>query len=1828
MSTTSRNRAAANDPVSQKLERARQELLDVSLRGNTLINYRTLTGRGVEVVGEGSDDVFNLLVRERKAMGFKPIDPDSDYDEASWVEGNGAPDGEYLADLWLQTRESDDRLAHRLLQSFYIARTSLEEQGVSVLFLALGMLRWYEAQATDQPRLAPLILVPVELERRDALDRFQVRYTEEDIGENLSLRAKLKLEFNVDAPQFQSETEDFDVDAYFDEFDAAIGSQSRWSIERNYIALGFFSFGKFLMYRDLDPSGWAEGLQSDSHELVGQLLGDGFTGDPSQYSDDTFIDAVIGPHELRQVVDADSSQTLAILDVRSGHNLVIQGPPGTGKSQTITNIIAEAIGMGQKVLFVAEKMAALDVVKRRLDDVGLGAACLELHSHKINKRSVLEELRRTLNGSQLASNRANYELRQLTADRDDLNAYCNAVNSPLDGTDTSPFESMGNQLLMPESAPDAVWPPIPEASLSTMAREDFEHRATVILGLQSAVATLGIPHEHPFWGIQLEIVLPSDIDSLRRSLNALEQSLSNLRELGADIAHDLTLIAPPSAARLAALIPTAEAVINAPSCEGMSFSNVAWRERAAEISAALVLGEALASLRTSRGARAIDAVCARDCRTQLMDALTSVQELKRLSAEMQQIFAAKPADSVDAIIFLGTSLQRALDAPKAQGINYADSQWEASSETLASVFASGRSLAELRNRFGGAIRWDKDIPDLSEERSDLLTYGSKWWKFFSGRYRKARTTIADFYIGDLPDGLQEQLAVLDRLIEAYEHRARLSAHNDLGSRLFGAGWQGEQSNWELLSECTNWAVAAHRDVAAGLLTPAIFGVAGNNSLRPRMVAVVERAKWASAAYQECALNLDRAVGADVLMFSSVGSTKSLATQEQVLSDLMRAHDTSQELEPLRSLLAELFGSAWRDLDSDWSRLTPYAAELAGLHDAVNRGKLPREALLALDGGVDRDRLAALVSTASAQVREHAVQAERLSQVLEYDCKQRFPHVQTIAALTFQEQHSLFSLWIANLSRLHEMTSFNIAALACREMKMPEVVEAGIDWPAAGEHLVQAWRWNRHRALLDRAFRERPVLNRFSVENHEQLVDRFRQLDRLTFRHNQLALAHEHWQRLPRQEGGGQLRVLRREMEKKARHRPIRWLIQEAGAAIQAIKPVFMMSPMSVATFVPPGALEFDLVIFDEASQVKPVDAFGALLRGEQAVVVGDSKQLPPTSFFETLTHGEELDEEESATSDIESILGMMRAANAPQRMLRWHYRSQHESLIAVSNHEFYEDRLVIFPSPDHSRERLGLVLYHLPDTVYGRGNTRTNPGEADAVAAAVMHHARSSPDRTLGVAAFSQPQAEAIITSVEALRHEDPSCEAFFNGHPREPFFVKSLENVQGDERDVIYISIGYGRDDSGKVSMNFGPLNGNGGERRLNVLITRAKRRCEVFTNLTADDIDLRRSNARGVVALKRFLHYANTKSLDVPTATGRAPDSPFEESVAAALRGAGYDVVPQVGSAGFFIDLAIIDPERPGRYLLGIECDGASYHSARSARDRDRLRQQVLEGLGWKIHRVWSTDWFRHEERELRRLANAIERAKAEGYESPEPEPASPSITDFEQPPKQVQPSGGSIRPVSSTNAEIVARMRASATGGQSRADEVPTSPKRVAVPYQLANPKLRVRVSEVHEMPMAEARRLVLEVVTVESPVHISEVVRRVARVGGAARTGNRIDETVRAATRSLTRGGQLRQRGDFLWALNMSEAVLRDRRTLPNQMRAAELIAPEELELAVATVIAFGYGMAHREAISSAARLLGYQRTGDDLRGRFDSAIDRLLDNGRLETRNGQLFVVDG
>jgi very-short-patch-repair endonuclease len=648
-------------------------------------------------------------------------------------------------------------------------------------------------------------------------------------------------------------------------------------------------------------------------------------------------------------------------------------------------------------------------------------------------------------------------------------------------------------------------------------------------------------------------------------------------------------------------------------------------------------------------------------------------------------------------------------------------------------------------------------------------------------------------------------------------------------------------------------------------------------------------------------------------------------------------------------------------------------------------------------------------------------------------------------------------WARFVQVAKDATAFGIAGIL-------DEVRAGEFTAAAAANAFQA---RFYRMWLDALHQKVPILATFATDTHERLLARFAQLDRLSIRSTPGRVRGRLLTNStrPRTRDGApdasELGILLREVNKKRRHLPLRHLFRQIPAILPRIKPCLMMSPLAVSTYLDTPELSFDIVIFDEASQVRPHDAVCAIYRSKQLVVGGDPKQLPPTDFF-TRT-GEDVDEaptEESGTGSFESLLDVCLSLGLTRKRLRWHYRSRREGLIAFSNRFFYDGKLVTFPSADEatgpSVQFVKVVDGHFKDGV--------NPVEARRVASLVMEHARTTPDRSLGVIAFSQRQQDRILAELETLRRAQTDTEPFFADDRADPFFVKNLENVQGDERDAIFLSVGYGPDDTGKVAMRFGPLNRDGGERRLNVAVTRARWAMTVVASMTASDVDLSRTAAEGAKMLKAFLDYAERgpKALAeaVTDANQRDADSPFEQEVGDELTRRGLVIQRQVGCGGYLIDIAITDPQKGGKYLLGVECDGATYHSAATARDRDRLRQAVLEGLGWRLVRVWSSDWVRDRDKQVQRILAALEAAK-------KPKPDAKPDTDIEKlpvvnwrPPKTTKQEFDSIEVV--PDAAIVEAITATLTefGSMPAEDLIAAVSKRLG--FKRTGPKIHDRIA----------------------------------------------------------------------------------------------------------------------------------------------------------------------
>ena len=538
-----------------------------------------------------------------------------------------------------------------------------------------------------------------------------------------------------------------------------------------------------------------------------------------------------------------------------------------------------------------------------------------------------------------------------------------------------------------------------------------------------------------------------------------------------------------------------------------------------------------------------------------------------------------------------------------------------------------------------------------------------------------------------------------------------------------------------------------------------------------------------------------------------------------------------------------------------------------------------------------------------------------------------------------------------------------------------------------EPAIDAFRCAYARWWLPLALDASPPLCRFLHWEHEDIIQAFSDLDAKAARIAPVEVIRRIHHQLPGKDAvprNSELGTLRHQLGLQRPSMPIRTLLGKLTETLPRLAPCVLMSPLSIAQYLPAGQAAFDLVIFDEASQITTWDAVGAIARARQSIVVGDPKQLPPTNFFGRSDDGN--DEGDPLLEDMPSILDEVVNAGVPIRQLDWHYRSRDEALIAFSNHHYYSDRLVTFPAPSTDSKA---VRFHKMGGIYTRGAGRTNPDEAKAIVDMIGRRLSDWLERpeqerlTLGVITFNSQQQALISDLLDDLRRARSELEWFFAEDREEPVIVKNLENIQGDERDVMLFSITFGPDAAGKLSMAFGALNQDGGEKRLNVAITRARRELHVFSSITSDQIDLSRTRATGVRHLKTFLDYADRGPIALPAAEAGSlgsAENPFEAAVAEAFQSKGWDVRTQIGVSGFRIDLAVVNPDRAGAYLAGIECDGATYHSAATARDRDKIRQAVLEGLGWNILRIWSTDWFRDSKAVITRLCGQLDALMAE--------------------------------------------------------------------------------------------------------------------------------------------------------------------------------------------------------------------------------------------------------
>jgi very-short-patch-repair endonuclease len=1490
---------------------------------------------------------------------------------SDFKNGNELP--ERHKSLTLQTDFDRESLQKRLFATYHESTSVLEEQGYTILYLALGFLEWYESPASQKPNKAPLILIPIDMKRDNDRTSYRIEWTNEDIISNISLKEKLK-EQGIILPDFDMPEDKGAIDEYFRATLDAIKKFPNWHVLSD-IHLDFFSFTKFIMFKDLDAASWPEGMGPATHPLLNLIFSPSM--DLSQgvgFSEDE-VDQKLSAHDLYHIMDADSSQIAVIEDIKATKNLVVEGPPGTGKSQTIANAIAELLAQEKSVLFISEKMAALEVVKKRLDVAGLGDYCLALHSRKSNKREVLQELQRTLNLPAPRQILLDEDITQLEKTKAELNDYTRALELPIGNRKISPYNLFGTSETVRKhfARVNRQMPRINFPSPEDCTEQEWAEATGLLTNIAELLPRVRPVNQNPWYGTSPGLVLPAHVDQIRKMIESSRKSLLDLKEKIAVLTNAGGIASPKSIKELEDAIGATKLIASSNPVDRDLLINKAWDHP----------HPAVAPLTT---------------------------KIRDFSARRK--------------VVLGKFKDRILN------------------EDVESIL---NEFQPLSNRFF------------------LL-------KLIDSKYRSMRQVILLLYKSE--ENLSDESIVRDlsNVIECFKIRKSILYDGVLGKSLFGSLWKDEESDPEQLERFSRWIVEFRHQMILEVFT-------------------------------------DRTV--DML---SRGVAQDLIEQS--------ASEAQASLEKFRLSCDELFERLSFDIQK-------------------NTGKNPE-------------------------------------------------------FVTFDDYDHWINAWNLAVPSLVDWSHYNNGLIRLNESigrsMVPEIEIRNL----AAEDILPTFTGNYVDSLLEQAFIERPALANFIGDSHEKRIERFIELDKKIILGNRLRLMWKLWQSMPKMKDGAsrdsEMGILLAEFIKKKRHMPIRVLMKNAGGLIQNIKPCFMMSPLSVAQFLDPQTVKFDAIIFDEASQVRPEDALGSLMRGNQAVVIGDSRQLPPTSFFDKVVEADpdSVDETVTMSSDIESILNLCKMG-FPTKVLRWHYRSRHESLIALSNSRFYDNALFVYPSPMRDTPELGLKFVHLPQHTYDRGGSSINRGEAREVAKAVIEHFMRFPEKSLGVGAFNIKQQLAIQEEIEVLLQQNPDIQHLFKNEKGEDFFVKNLETIQGDERDVIFLSIGFGKDAFGKLNQNFGPLNQDGGERRLNVLITRARERCVVFSNFTSRDLTITESSPIGLKTLKLFLEYAETGVPPVVMTPGGEVESPFEESVYEVLRDHGHQLQKQVGCAGFRIDLAIIDPSEPGKYLIGIECDGAQYHSSKVARDRDRLRQQILEGLGWQIYRVWSTDWYRSPEFAKKSLLEAIENVKLNQVNQSERNP--PKIEVFKEiPPEEHE----QLETTNQNHTDI---------GIES---DIPV--------YRQCTQLSRGVPEDVTSVNLYYIADAIVEIVNIESPVHVDDVIDRIQALSGIRRMGPKMRGHLYSAIGYAIDRNAVKKIGDFLWRPETPDNYLR--RRLPNQKPDIDRICDPEIGLAIFFVLNNQFATSKDDIAGPVARCLGLKATKKIVE-RIPHVIDEMIKFNVLE-----------
>ena len=1626
----------------------RGRLLDTTRR-NRLLNYRE-SARDIPVIDEMPNRVFDALYREEGHFFFQHIDRKEEEDDPSreTEPDRALPESRSVeddlearyTDKHLQTPFSERELEKRLRKLYLEHRSLIAETGANGLFLAIGFLHWKDPKDEHNEIKSPLILLPVQLEKEKGYGpaAYRLSFDDEALDSNFSLIEKLKHDFVISLPPV---TDEIEPERYWRDVNGAIASREAdgWHVVRE-MSLGLFRFYKQVMWHDLDPERWPSYAPLTDKAIVRRLLLGPQESDsqPGLIQDEHTED---GENEdLPLVLDADSSQFSAVVDtLRDKDSLIVEGPPGTGKSQTIVNLIAAALSEGKSILFVAEKMAALEVVFRRLDRVALGDFCLELHGLKTSKKELLESIRKRIDKYCVVPAALAQRREELRASREDLLAVSKSLSRRL-GPEQLPLYDVIWRVERLSTELPAGFKPITFDGLANLNYESFFRSKNLLNDLAHEWGQIRSDARIAWKGFLPDATPGDGYAEINSVIHGTKQAAKKAQDWFA--AHGIDSSAPSltEVLRLDQLgkLSTEEHFPSFPFGSLLELAHIIAKQGNIDEYHSFVQQvsqylEHVADVREvfdyqDENAGEYAEILATHCNPLAQNLFSPKSILADLPAKREDVdrllrsLDSLPATAGAITSLLNGPLRTILDYERAcenvdkyiggpkelmlhAHAKHADS---AAPALLRDVRRQCRRLVKQMKEQLSAFRMDStaDTKSIQEAYAQLNANRDRWLPPIGREYRASRRVIRSLLKNR--KGYSRKTEFVESvagLVDFCTARDRFSGKSN--TLAFGSLFDGLDTNWDQLESLVDFSQMLRKDLGLDRSQEILSEWSAHyDRVSESMRKVSEVLATAQQFSEEYGFPESLWMRPIVAIAETIRPWKGRidaairdisgewCSTHVSLQRIQNAIDHFHQAKALESRLeeapefAQMLKPAWNRTATNLEALRQVETWFAERFDTTGVNSELLRVWFPRPDSDHREDIVKIIQVATGfrkHIRASILQLEEAGKVEWADwlgtpsSRLRDLVAKLESCLATQDYLPLLERW----SRAHA---------ECLKNEMGEFSRAICEEILVGEKAGQALEYSVYKVLLQKAIEADPKLSNFSSTRHEGLRHRFCHLDQEVLTLNADEIASNQCRRYaPPGNRSGRVgdytekALLVHEAGKTRRHIPIRQLVKRAPNALQVLKPCFLMSPLSVAQYLPRGDIDFDLVIMDEASQIRPEDALGAIARARKAIIVGDPKQLPPTSFFQGAVIEDE-DAEETIADDAESILDVC-LKQFPYRRLRWHYRSNHEDLIRFSNEQFYDGDLFVFPSSRGTNRELGVHFTKIKDPSYKSGRNRN---EANVVVENIVRHFQQFPGKSLGVAALNRRQAEDIQNLLDSRRKQDFELDSliteFAEENPAEPLFIKNLENVQGDERDVIFISITYGPENPGdRTFQRFGPINSELGWRRLNVIATRAKERVEVFSSMEPSDILVGEKSKKGVRVLREYLEYVKTGRIPERALQGGAPESDFEETVGKAINDLGYEPIFQVGVAGFYIDIGVIHPDRPGEYLMGIECDGAAYHSAQFVRDRDRLRQEILESKGWAIHRIWSTNWFYARIPEINRLKSVLaeklkfDRAKA---------------------------------------------------------------------------------------------------------------------------------------------------------------------------------------------------------------------------------------------------------